>query len=360
MVRVCLTLLLAALLLQGSAAWQPNARHYLSNSVVLRRPDSLLVVLKNSNTAVDDEQQDSWTEEGWSVADDWNALSSETNAGEDVAINQDIVQTAAQKMLLQDAEEPSQEDMWLNDVIENILQTPLSSTPLYDTGFAASQKTMASPEQQQRAFEENMAKEIAMLVRCNESPEDMLVQAGRALPELTTLQKTDVAQLLTWNDKQDNAWEPTPFLQEAIATMFKRHATAIRNNNNDTTTTTTTMDAKAVSRWMTQSMGSDLDSYTTRGRSRSAKDLVEDMDHSTRTTKKVVKIGPHDSRVLKLLSQYSKYGTGRLRLENLQQVYMDALTRLPNGMPVISDEDHNPWRFCNCAMLIISVKYGGI
>ena len=125
----------------------------------------------------------------------------------------------------------SDEDMWLNEVIEDILQTPLSDIPLYDTGFTTpsslNKESSTSPEHELKAFEEHMVNKIAMLVRCNESPQDMLVSAGRALKELMTEQNNNAAQLVQWtimiddNGETCEQWDPTPFFMKAMLPSFK-------------------------------------------------------------------------------------------------------------------------------------------
>jgi NAD-dependent dihydropyrimidine dehydrogenase PreA subunit len=289
-------------------------------------------------------------DEGWSVADDWDALSNENpiNSVPDSRdlFNQDVARNAAQTILPDnhgddDHAELSEDDAWIRDAIEEI-QNPLhvSDSPLYDTpsqmlGMAQGRKQRGkqlSKEEKQKAWEEQMGNEIAMLVRCNESPEDMLIKAGRAVRELTLEQKQDVAQLLVWNEEENDQaghWEVTPFFQQAIQTMFEIHA----EMNDDDDDAVPFMDAKAVSRWMMRSIGHEGESYTERA-SPKGKDMTS-FHNSNNRQRVTINIGPHDSRVLKIISKYSEYGTGKLTLDNFQQVYVDALTHMPNGMALV-------------------------
>ena len=258
----------------------------------------------------------------WSIADDWNELSAENPLNsapnsQDI-FNQNIGQKATQSILPdnhgEQMEEWSAEDRWVHDIIDQF-QNPISTSPLYDTGSSKEDDFLTK----NKNFEEHMGDEIAMLVRCNESPEDMLVRAGRAVPELPEEQKMDASQLVIWRDSlgshEEGFWEATPFLHQAVKTIFHLHAA-------DDNQEEVTMDAKAVSRWMTQSLGDELDSYT----ERAGKDMT-----SFRQTK-TIKIGPHDSRVLKVISKYGTYGTGKINLQSFQQVYLDALTHMDTGM----------------------------
>lgn len=268
----------------------------------------------------------------WSVADDWGSLSSENpvNSAPDSSdiFNQDIANNAAQSILADNHDENieplSEEDVWLNEVIEDILSTPLSSTPLYDTGSLDPQNTnarrqkMKTPKEKQLELEQLMEDEIAMLVRCNESPEEHLVRAGKSIPPLTMEQKQDVSQLVKWKGRKQKAhWRATPFFKRALAAVFRIHA---KPNTKDDSQTLV-MDAKSVSTWMSRSIGEELGTYTEKTKHK-GKDMTSE--------KKSFKIAPHDSRVLRTLTQYSAYGTGYLTLENLESVYMEALTRLPH------------------------------
>lgn len=268
--------------------------------------------------------------EEWSVADDWNALSAENPRnsapdGRDI-FNQNIGDKAAQSILPDNygdaIEKWSPEDQWLHDVIDQFLN-PVSSSPLYDTKVvepSSSSSSRQSSDWLNSNFEDQMGDEIAMLVRCNESPEDMLVRAGRAVPELTQEHRFDVSQLVEWKQSVNDPsgyWQATPFLLQAVERIFIAHAKMEEGEPE------ATMDAKAVSGWMTKCLGSELESY---GETRSGTETTPYQQ------KRDAKIGPHDSRVLKLISKFGNYGTGKLTLENFQNLYLDALTHMDTGM----------------------------
>lgn len=363
---------LHALQLAAVTAWQPaspllptsrptslyheNPKHSQNGRAFSK--DITTVIARSTPTDIYENGNNNNSNNEWSVADDWEALSAENplNSAPDSAtlFNQDIAHNAATSILAdnhgEDIQVTTPEDIWLNEVIEDFLQNPLTTTPIYDTQVVDEQQPQPSssnerksPDEAQRDFEERMGEEIAMLVRCNESPEDMLVDTGRAMEELTVAQKHNVAQLLVWTDGQKatkGQWEASPFFREAVAKMFHMHASqedssssssSSKDGDSDTAAKVeSTMDAKAASRWMTQSVGSELQSYTQRqSKGRGYKQVV------TRETK-IIKIGPHDSSVLKTISKYSTYGTGRIKLEGFQQLYMDALVQSDSGRSLLS------------------------
>ena len=96
------------------------------------------------------------------------------------------------------------EDEFIQNTVD-LIQCPIvdpNGPALYDTRLHSQQQVYSSTRTSSRAtttstsssshqsqtnqeWEENMAKEIGLLVRCNEVPDMLLVQEGRALPELT-------------------------------------------------------------------------------------------------------------------------------------------------------------------------------
>lgn len=293
----------------------------------------------------------------WSDTDDWEALSAQNpdnfasyTSSTTFVDSNDMAYPAHISILpdnygddttSSDTPVATAEDIWLHQVIDEFIQDPVSTTPLYDTQIldeenpsdltkASSQKK--DKEQEQRDMEEHMAKEIAMLVRCNEVPEGILVDTGKAVEELTIAQKHDVGQLLVWNQHGDK-WEASPFFRQAVAAMFHIHTSSKDDKENSDKTAAQSvfsMDAKAVSCWMTKSIGSELQSYTQRqSKGRGNQQVV------TREQKSI-QIGPHDTSVLIFISKYSTYGTGAIPLEGFQELYMDALVKSDSGRSLLS------------------------
>jgi len=223
----------------------------------------------------------------WSIADDWESLSAENPHNQDSAdrFNQRQVQLAAAQMQ-EPQEPPSKEAQWLNDAIRQIFQTQ--------------EAPAAEPELDEESFLDSMGNEIAMLVRCNQSPEDMLIQAGRALPPLTDQERNDVSQLVSY---QKEHFQATPFLKSAVSTMFQRHALPLLGKK--------VMDSAAVASWMRQSLGSDNKT-----------------------------VGPHDPRVAQTLSKYSAYGTGYLEESDLERLYLSTVVGDAKTVKELSRRQH--------------------
>lgn len=236
----------------------------------------------------------------WSVADDWSSLSSEnpSNAVPTSDIfNQDLASQAARRMQPETFKaEASEEDEWISEAVDTVynhgfVEMPSPSDPsLYDTGFEL--------QTQKISFEDEMGNQISMLVNCNKRPEDMLVLEGRALPPLTDKEKNDVSQLVSQSD--DGEYQPTQFFRDAVMTMFMKHATS---ETKDTGDNCLFLDSAGVARWMTMCIGSEEGG----------------------------KISARDRRVLSTVAKFAPYGTGRLREEDFQNLYLSAVTEFLQG-----------------------------
>jgi hypothetical protein len=246
----------------------------------------------------------------WSPVDDWNRLSSEINRGPDGAtiLNQDLAQQAARAMeqgmtAMNDPQDlPSQESAaehaWLKDKLDDILT--FSGEPNDDdddedqeAGYNTLTPTEKLDGLDTEQFVDDMGREIALLVRCNTSPQDMLIQEGRALPPLTEEQRNDVTQLVTIvrSGKANNGWQMTDFFREAVMTMFDAHAVAVDDDNNNV------MDAAGVATWMKKSLGAEEPGP----------------------------IGRHNQRVCLTMSTFSKYGSGYLDRDDFMKLYLSAI-----------------------------------
>lgn len=230
------------------------------------------------------------TKDTWSLADDWASLSSDDveNASPDTAklFNQDIAFHAAREME-QGSEAnvmPSEEDVWVGDAIDEIHNafSTLDSN-LYDTSFDEDEFPSS------KSMDDSMDQEIAMLVRCNENPEALLVNEGRAIAPLAEAEKNDPFQLVQF--KEENGFQPTKFLEESVSTIFIDHCRP------DPLDGVLSMDRKCIAKWMTKSL----------------------------KTEKEGLVSAHDSRVLKTLSEFGTYGSGRLVKADLKNLYLSTI-----------------------------------
>jgi hypothetical protein len=230
------------------------------------------------------------TKDNWSLADDWSSLSSENveNSSTDSAkiFNQDLAVQAAREMEEANVEHlaPSEEEVWLGDAIDEIHNAfSTLDESLYDTSFEEEEFTSA------QSMDDAMDQEIAMLVRCNEYPEHLLVNEGRAIAPLTELEKNDPFQLVEFT--QDYRFQPTQFLKESVSTIFHDHCIS------DPSDGMLSMDRKAIAKWMTKSL----------------------------TTENEGLVSAHDSRVLQTLSEFGTYGSGRLVETDLENLYLSTI-----------------------------------
>jgi ferredoxin len=226
------------------------------------------------------------TQSSWNIGDDWDTLSSDnpTNAMDGASIyNIDPVMEAAREMnyhaeISSDYVPNSTEDDLITEAVDTIysqIQDPDAPT-LYDTKEEFDQYTKTI------GFSDEMGREISLLVRCNESPDDLLVSMGRKLPELKDDDKYDALQLLDQS-------KPTLFFTSAVQAMFHMHASLSAQGNDELVFT-----RNGIASWMSKSLGE--------------------------------KVGQHDKRITIVLSKYSTHGSGVLTMNQFEQLYMDAAT----------------------------------
>ena len=194
----------------------------------------------------------------WSIADDWNGLSRADSTDDSLLFGNLIQQVDSPETL------PTAEEKWHQETIDAIMHVEADQ----DIGESNANDLSVS-------FEDDMGDEIALLVRCNEQPQSMLVQEGRALAPLTNEEKYDPSQLVELFVEQ---WVPSKFLDKSVAAMFEMHAKRSSDQ------ITKIMDAACVAEWYQQSLQS------------------------------IQTIGPHYKRLLCMLASYSSYGTGYLTL----------------------------------------------
>ena len=199
-------------------------------------------------------------------------------------------------------EQWSEEDAWIEDIIDEIHnEFSTLDGPLYDTSF---DEPSISVED---AVLGKMDAEIAMLVRCNERPDVLLIEEGRALPPLTDEERNDISQLVVW---QEDVFEATDFLKEAVSKMFHEHARpSIRDG-------VLSMNRASVAAWMTKSL----------------------------QTEEKGKVSQHDRRVLQTMSDFGEYGSGRLAEENFQNLYLKCLVGDTSNLSSDTIQRHLKWR----------------
>jgi len=198
--------------------------------------------------------------------------------------------------------EMSEEDIWVQNAVDEIHNSysTVDDVSLYDTSFDEPDLDRNIED----STRSNMDDEIAMLVRCNESPNSLLIEEGRAFSPLTKEEKDDVSQLVVWNE--DDTFEATDFLLHAVETMFRDHAIPSIKDG------ILSMDRACVASWMTKALGDEEEGS----------------------------VSQHDRRVLKTLSKFSKYGSGRMIEENLQTLYFRYIVGDKSKVSSLSAKRH--------------------
>ena len=202
-------------------------------------------------------------------------------------------------------EQVSEEDAWIEDVIDEIHNDfSTLDAPLYDTSFDEQIVDRRSVED---SILGNMDKEIAMLVRCNERPDSLLIEEGRALPPLEKEARNDISQLVVW---REGTFEATDFLKHSVSKMFSEHAVPSIHDGS------LCMDRGCVAAWMTKSLHKEEKG----------------------------KVSQHDRRVLKTMSDFGEYGSGRLVEENFQNLYLHCIVGDTSNLSSDLAQRHLKWR----------------
>jgi len=203
----------------------------------------------------------------WNADDDWSQLSEVEKIDRRPEVGEDLARTYADSVY-QPTYEQSDQDQHIYNIIGDINNEEL--TPIYDTEWDDDNSPIS--------MEDEMDQEISMLVRCNQSPEELLIEEGRALPLLTDEERYEVSQLVSF---KDGIWEPTKFFLNAVNAIFNEHATD------------GVMKASNVASWMSKS--------------------IEE------------RVSPNEKRVLLTLSRFSKYGSGQLIKVDFERLYIQAI-----------------------------------
>jgi hypothetical protein len=264
-------------------------------------------------------------------------------------LNKDLAQQAARAMeqgLLtnEQSQEPqvvnqkqSSENAWLKDALDHILTvTENDHDRNHDGDSGLLKMTQAQAEATNdddglhtETFIDDMGREIALLVRCNTSPQDLLIQEGRALAPLTDAQRNDVSQLVVRATKHEpntntgtNAWLMTDFFQQAVTAVFEKHVVTVGNDNDnnddDDDGRLAVLDAAGVAAWMKQSLGAEEPGS----------------------------IGPHDRRVTMTISSFGSYGSGYLDQNDFLKLYLAAVVgeAAKDGKNTKNGDKESPWR----------------
>lgn len=199
----------------------------------------------------------------WSVADDWEGLSSKNRREEARGYVGDFDTEEWDPEAMDDIDD-GDFDFEMEDeididnsaaVVENSREDEWIQTTLED--FLSEQPATDSDELgvAEESNSEEKGYEISRMVRCNEEPTELLYETGRAIKPLSKAQRDDVNQLL-----DPHTTEPTEFFHSAISTIFNRYAAASESKES-------TMNDKDVAAWMRQCLGEQVTKFDPRVRS---------------------------------------------------------------------------------------------
>jgi hypothetical protein len=248
----------------------------------------------------------------WNPEDDWSLLSDsffETYSfrGEyDEVITDADLLLAEQKDLLssipydQDWEpsvndDPSShDDTYIKDstdlFVENAIETIVNQldyheeVPLYDTvalGLESTREGITHDD------------EMVYMIRCNQSPEQLLLSQGKVLPELTRKEKYAAKLLFEMQIGASIQPKMTPFFESGVNNIFSQHSVQAHGGE-------AVMDRNGMAQWMTKCLNYESNSGG-------------------------IRIGSFDNAISWLLSRYCRSnGSGQLTLEEFSTLYLEC------------------------------------
>lgn len=288
------TVRLLMILFPSSSAWVNLPQVHHPNHHDVTSSDRARLLLLYTSTTNWNNNPDS----AWSVTDDWDKLSDANHSpnSDDVLSTMDAASLAALRMQnfgmsVFTRGTLSKEDEWLEKTIDDIL----TSTSADDVTVDVAGKDTLDTDR----FLDSMGDEIAMLVRCNEDPRQLLIEQGRAVAELTDAERNDVRQLVFYdnNNNDHHQWKATPFLKEACATIFQQHSAKRPIVNGDHGLNkggpVTLIDKAGIASWMNQCLLNEV-------------------------------VGQHEKRVTQTLARHGRGGT--MTVVEFVQMYLSVLT----------------------------------
>lgn len=235
----------------------------------------------------------------WGIGDNWDELWSTENDTPIIELSNENFYDDRKKwgsLESSSSYEPTSEELLIEDAVDAIHQNQNpSDPPLYDT--ASSFETFLDSEE----FLDEAGREISMLVRCNESPEALLIDQGRKLKPLSDSERYDATLLVTLNHSKCNGddspqlcqhYTSTTFFNNSVDKMFHKYARPPKVTK-ETNKSLVVLDAQGISSWMSTCLDDN--------------------------------VGSHNKRVRAVISRYGTYGTGYLSSSEFHQLYLDAV-----------------------------------
>lgn len=311
----------------------------------------------------------------WSIADDWEALSSSSAAStayttpteSSLDSRIEVMEAASRIMEEQDQmmneqkshlkewgtistsdvsssrsnddrfikDELAAEDHFVEDAVE-IIASHLDyndTTALYDTVSPSTMRTKGRNKRSTESKQEQQHEdEIAFMIRCNQTPGQFLISQGRALPELTDEEKHSAEFLL---ERDEQHFLPlkakmTPFFKEAVEKIFDTYAVDVEVEEKQFVDEDD-MEIKYIDNLkISKPSEPKLVFAKVMDRNCIAAWMTQCLsspfgpNKDQVTPKQLQRVGAYDKSISALISRYSQTGSGRLTLEEFQSLYLEC------------------------------------
>mmetsp|Transcript_30335 Transcript_30335/g.63175 ORF Transcript_30335/g.63175 Transcript_30335/m.63175 type:complete len:782 (+) Transcript_30335:68-2413(+) len=256
-----------------------------------------------------------------------------------------------------------QEHDFVDDMVDmisnNYLDYADDVVQLYDTDITLASNSQKGASSQNSGVDPFLDHddEIAYMIRCNQSPQQLLISQGLALPELTDEVKYKAEFLLEENQNMNmvrmNELTPslplqpkmTSYFENAVKIIFNSYSNHIEEeivfddelkdgvvcNNRYTITNSLNqhksemkkseskqfMNREAIAQWMTRCLSSPF----------VPSEMSEQDAFSWKQSRDsgLFSIGPYDPSVIAILSRYSQHhGSGRLTWDEFKELYLEC------------------------------------
>jgi len=234
-------------------------------------PSSFTSCSSSSNT---DDTTSNGIDTSWGPADDWESLAIQQqnqNTDDFLSFFEDPARDMARSIELEaqqhqqdlaNTNQSSDEDDFVSEVVDTIHSAiwDHDGPALYDTNEKFDKYANSID------YSDELGKEISLLVRCNEVPDNMNVEEGRALPDLLdehkyNIQQLVVEKLVTGDEQSTSQYEPTAFFSNAILKMFQYTSRFSKGLKKEGPLVLT---KEAVAKWMARSLDEQIGTYDRR------------------------------------------------------------------------------------------------
>ena len=183
--------------------------------------------------------------------------------------------------------------------------------------------------------------EIAHMIRCNQSPRQLLLSQGRALPELTDEIKYSADFLLEQRQSNEQVSDDMPvlplkpkmtsFFKNAVKEIFDEHSIEIKEEQmiESISWETGSQNGQAISKvdnlHVSRTKEKKVVSLQVMHREDISKWMTKCLNNPFEQRQDIMHVGPYDKSVTAILSRYSQnHGSGRLTFDEFQGLYLEC------------------------------------